>query len=330
LRRWGPRNPSIPKRSSSSMTILSPRRIYSLQNFLKRWEEKEAIGAFLREKPVGAVLDELKNMKSRYGIRYVDIKNNVLSGNNQWLNEFVSRYQREVGLPFRIMGHPLLFQKDLAVKLKQAGCHHIQIGIESFNPEVRKNVLLRNVTNQQIIRALDSIEAAGINFSADLMVGLPQESEQDLVFAIKTLTNYKRLIRASIFWLQYLPNVDITEMGISKGYINKEEERMIIQGLQEHYLSTGSPMEPERMKILKTYHILFRLLPVMPRRIMYFLIDSGIYRIFRFIPFQTAVIIVIDVFVSFIRKDYYAKWIMGWYAKQIFAHFLRRVKTISD
>jgi len=303
---------------------------YCLQNFLKRWEEEEGIGAFLREKPVEAVLNELKTMKARYAIRYIDIKNNVLTGNRQWLNEFVERYPKEIGLPFRMMGHPLLLQKDEAEKLRLAGCHHIQLGIESFNPQVRKNVLLRNETNEQIIRALDNMEKAGINFSADIMVGLPGETEEDLIAALKTLSKYRRLIRASIFWLQYLPNVDITKMAFLKGFINSENVRLINQGLQNNYLSTGSPMDPERMRILKTYHIMFRLLPVTPCWVMNFLIDSKIYRIFRYIPFQILAIIFIDVLVSFVRKDYYAKWIMGWYFKQILKHITGRVEVVSD
>ena len=303
---------------------------YCLQNFLRKWEKGQGLGPFLREKSVDRVLDELKTMKRRYGIRYVDIKNNVFSGNRKWLEEFLERYPKEVGLPFRIMGHPLLFQDDLAVKLKQAGCHHIQIGIESLNPEVRKKTLLRNETNEQIIKALDSLEAAGINFSADVMIGLPGETEKDLILALKTLAGYRRLIRASIFWLQYLPGVDITRMALAKGYINRKNERLINQGLQNNYLSTGSTMEEQRMRILKTYHLMIRLLPIMPKRVMCFLIDTKIYRIARFIPFQVVAIIIIDVFVSFVRRDYYAKWIMGWYFKQMFRHLIGRVKTISE
>lgn len=303
---------------------------YCLQNFLANWEKEEALGPFLREKPVDAVLNELKVMKKRYGIRYVDIKNNVLSGNRKWLNEFLERYPAEVGLPFRIMGHPLLFQEDLAGKLKKAGCHHIQIGIESLNPSVRKEILLRNETNEQIVRALDSIDAAGINFSADLIVGLPGESEEDLIRALKLLVKYRRLIRASIFWLQYLPKVAITRRAIAQGYIDKQGETMINEGLQNNYLSTGSSMEPQRMRILKTYHIMFRLLPVVSPRIMNALLNTKRHRIFRYLPFQVVAIIIIDVFVSYVRKDYYAKWIMGWYFKQMFKHLIGRVETISD
>ena len=303
---------------------------YCLQNFLYRWEKEEQIGSFLREKPVDLVLEELKEMKKKYDIQYIDIKNNVLSGNKKWLDEFLERYPKEVGLPFRIMGHPLLYQKDLAKKLKKAGCHHIQIGIESFNPKVRKEVLLRSETNKQIITALDNINDAGINFSADIIVGLPGESEEELKYSVEVLSRYKHLIRASIFWLQYLPNVAITKMAKKNGFIDKENEKLIEEGKQNNYLSTGSPMEPERMRILKTYHIIFRLLPIIPESLMKFLLRHRLHRVFRFVPFQTAFIIVIDVFVSFVRKDYYAKWIMRWYMKQIFTHIFKKVRVISD
>lgn len=303
---------------------------YCMQNFLARMEKEQGLGPFIREKPVDAVLAELKKMKAKYGIRYVDIKNNVFFSNRKWFDEFVERYPAEVGLPFRIMGHPLLLQDDQAMRLKAVGCHHVQIGIESLNPAVRKNILLRSETNEQIIRALDNIETAGINFSADLILGLPGESEQDLVDALNLLAGYRRLIRASVFWLQYMPKVDVTRMALARGYISEADETAINEGYQNNYLSTGSAMEPERMRILKTYHILFRLLPITPARVMRFLLRRRWHRIFRRLPFQVFGIVCIDVFVSYVRRDYYAKWIMKWYKRQVWRHLTGNVETISD
>ncbi|MCP4625197.1 MAG: radical SAM protein [bacterium] len=297
---------------------------YCSQNALHDWEKSEDLGPFLREKPVEAVLQELSEMKQRYRIRYVDIKNNVLSGNHKWLTEFLERYPREIGLPFRIMGHPLMFQSDLAQRLKAAGCHHIQLGIESLNPKVREEVLLRNESNAQIRTALDTIEAAGINFSADFIFGLPGESETDLIDALKLMAGYKRLIRASIFWLQYLPGVAITKIAGKKGYIDDINLCRINEGRQNNYLSTGSPMEPQRERLLKTYHIMFRLLPILPAAVMRRLLEWNLHRLFRLIPLQVVLIILIDVFVSFVRRDHYAKWIMGWYVRQVCRHLFNK------
>jgi radical SAM superfamily enzyme YgiQ (UPF0313 family) len=300
------------------------------ENFKFDYESELREGPFIREKSVSAVIDELREMKQKYNLKYVDIKNNVLSGSNKWIKEFCEKYPKQVGLPFRVMVQPLQLQTDYAFLLKKANCHHVQMGIESFNPKVRKEVLLRDETTEQVIKALDNLEKAGINFSADLILGLPGESEEDLIFALKTLSPKKHLIRASIFWLQYAPKVDITNQALKQGFIGEKEEELINKGLQDNYLSTGSAMEAERKQILKTYHIMFRLLPIVPHKIMMWFLDSGVYRVFRYLPFQIAFIIAIDIFVSYARKDYYAKWIMKWYVKQVVKNILGRTKFISD
>jgi radical SAM superfamily enzyme YgiQ (UPF0313 family) len=300
------------------------------ENFKFDYESELREGSFIREKSVDAVIHELKERKQKYNLKYIDIKNNVLSGSKKWINEFCEKYPREVGLPFRVMVQPLQLQSDYAFLLKKANCHHVQMGIESFNPKVRKEVLLRDETTEQVIVALDNLEKAGINYSADLILGLPGESEEDLIFALKTLSPRKHLIRASIFWLQYAPKVDITNQALKQGFIGKEEEELINKGLQDNYLSTGSAMEAERKRILKTYHILFRLLPIVPHKVMMWFLESGIYNVLRFLPYQIFFIICIDVFVSYVRKDYYAKWIMKWYIKQIFKNFFGSTKFISD
>ena len=269
-------------------------------------------------------------MKQKYNLKYIDIKNNVLSGSKKWIKEFCEKYPKEVGLPFRVMVQPLQLQSDYAKLLKKANCHHVQMGIESFNPKVRRDVLLRDETTEQVITALNNLDHAGINYSADLILGLPGESEEDLIFALKTLSPRKHLIRASIFWLQYAPKVDITNQALEQGFIGKEEEELINNGLQKNYLSTGSIMEHDRKKILKTYHILFRLLPIVPHKIMMWCLNSGVYRGLRFLPFQIAFIIAIDIFVSYIRKDYYAKWIMKWYVKQVLKNIFGKTNFISD
>ncbi len=300
------------------------------ENFKFDFESELREGSFIREKSVDVVLKELKEMKQKYSLKYIDIKNNVLSGSKKWINEFCEKYPKEVGLPFRIMVQPLQLQGDYALKLKKAGCHHVQMGIESFNSKVRKDVLLRDETTEQVMTALEKLDEAGINFSADLILGLPGETEEDLIYALKALSPCKHLIRASIFWLQYSPKVFITEQALKNGIIGKEDEEVINKGLQDNYLSTGSEMEADRKRILKTYHILYRLLPIVPHKIMMWLIDTGLFKVFRYIPFQIAAIIAIDVFVSYARKDYYAKWIMKWYVKQIFRNLFGRNKFISE
>ncbi|MCK6556207.1 cobalamin-dependent protein [Candidatus Binatia bacterium] len=286
------------------------------ENFKEHWEHERRLGPFMRDQSVDKVIDELKTMRARYGLRYIDIKNNVLSGSKKWTLEFLRRYGAEIGLPFRIMGYPRLLTKEVVLALRAAGCHHIQMGIESVNEAIRRGVLLRPESNAQIRDALDNMDAAGIGYSTDFILGLPGESEQDLIDALRLLSGRRGLRRASIFWLEYLPGVSLTERAHREGLIGQREIEQIEEGRQEHYLAHGSVEDIETVRQLKSYHVLFRLLPITPTPAMDFVLRHRLQRLFLHVP-QTPLIIAIDLFVSLIERDYYALWAIRTYLFEI-------------
>ena len=98
------------------------------QNFYAKLQSDNDLGKFFREKSPSAVLDELKEAKEKYGVRYIDIKNNVLTASKRWYREFLTRYPEEVGVPFRIMIHPKQMNQEYCELLKAAGCN------QSYNP----------------------------------------------------------------------------------------------------------------------------------------------------------------------------------------------------
>lgn len=266
------------------------------------------LGKFLREKPVETVLSEFKKMKARYDIKIADIKNNILSGSKTWRREFLTRYKDEVAVPFRIMGHPLqMADKEYCQLLKDAHCWHVQMGVETMNSDVRK-LLDRDETNEHVYQSVANMDEVGLEYSCDFILGLPGETEEDIVRALRMVTKAKKLRRASVFWLQYLPGAGITKHALEKGFINQSIDLSAInRGLQDHYMSTGSVLESERIHFLKMYHILFRLAPVMPYRLLEFILKHKFQRVFKYVPMQTLIIAAIDVVVSYIKNDHYAK-----------------------
>lgn len=286
------------------------------ENFKERWESENQLGSFMRDTSVDKVIAEFRHMRDKYGLRYIDIKNNVLSGSKKWTLEFLRRYRDEVGLPFRIMGYPRLLTKDVTQALSAAGCHHIQMGIESFNEKIRREVLLRPETNDQVRDAIQNMEDAGLCYSTDFILGLPGETEQDLVDAIQLLNGRKGLRRASIFWLEYLPGVYITELAERMGLIGPRELENIEQGKQQNYLAHGSIEKREQVRHLKNYHLIFRILPITPKPVVDFILAHQLHRAFRFLP-QTPIIIVVDLLVSVAKRDYYAVWAIRTYFFEI-------------
>src|SRR5438445_13680576 len=93
-----------------------------------------------------------------------------------------------MGLPCGIMGDPRLVRREVTQGVRAAGCHDVQMGIESFNEKLRKEVLLRPEPNEQVREAIQNMEDAGLGHSTDLILGLPGDSEEDLPGALRTLS----------------------------------------------------------------------------------------------------------------------------------------------
>lgn len=285
---------------------------FCAENFKERWEREQQLGPFMRDTGVDKVIAELRTMRDRYGLTYIDIKNNVLSGSRKWTLEFLRRYREEIGLPFRIMGYPRLLTREVTQALAAAGCHHVQMGIESANERIRREILLRPETNAQVDEALRNLEDAGIGYSTDFILGLPGESEQDLVDAIRLLAGRSGLRRASIFWLEYLPGVHLTALAQQMGLIGPRELENIEQGRQQNYLAHGSVEDREMVRHLKNYHLVFRILPIAAPGLVDFILRHRLQRFFRFLP-QTPIIILVDLLVSVATRDTYAAWAIRTY-----------------
>lgn len=294
---------------------------YCSQNFYARWENEHKLGNFYRERSVNNVIEELAFMKKKYNFKRVDIKNNVLSGSKRWTYEFLKRYVEEIHVPFRIMGHPKTINAEMAKALKDAGCWHVQIGIESLSEETRRDILNRHESNEDIYQALRAMDDEGLNYSVDIMVGLPGEKDEDIVDAIRVFSERKNLIRASIFWLEYLPNVEITYYARNHNIIDDKDIYKINRGLQSNYLSTGSVGDKLKKEKLLNFQMLFRLLPMLHRNIINFFLKNKRYKIFSYIP-QIPAIISVDILVSIVRRDHWAMYAMYSYLWEL----MRRLK----
>lgn len=286
---------------------------YCMENFKVRWERSK--GQFIRERSVDAVIQEINRAKGLYGIKRVDIKNNILSASEGWTLSFLQRYKDEIGLPLRIMGHPRLMTQKVCRALKEAGCWHIQIGIQSLDPKVRR-ILGRYESNEEIFNALENMERAGLRYSIDLMFGLPGQGEEYLIDAAMSFTKLKNLVRISVFWLEYLPEVDITAYAFKEGLIDEKILKDIYEGRQENYLSTGWVMDKRLMRDLKNYQLVFRIIPITPEVVIRFILYTKIYKLFRFLP-QTIIITLVDILVSIIKLDHYALYAIKSYLLEI-------------
>jgi radical SAM superfamily enzyme YgiQ (UPF0313 family) len=109
-----------------------------------------------RYRSVGAILEEIKQALPRNPrVKLIQFWDEIFAvgAPKGWLDEFCARYPKEVGVPFGIWQHGATVTDELIGRLKEVGLANVVIGIESGSPQVRREVLGRRETNEQILQA---------------------------------------------------------------------------------------------------------------------------------------------------------------------------------
>lgn len=135
---------------------------------------------YVRHKPIDYLLAEIREVVERYGVRGIEFYDETFTLDRQRVLAFCERYARELRLPFAVNARASTLDAELVEHLRDAGCHRILIGIECGNPRLRAEILRRPETDGEIVRAFELAHRAGLDTQAYNMVGLPEETEEDI------------------------------------------------------------------------------------------------------------------------------------------------------
>jgi radical SAM superfamily enzyme YgiQ (UPF0313 family) len=294
---------------------------YCSQNFMNHFNN----GQDSRRRSVDSVINELVAAKKKYHYREVGIYDSVFTVNKKWIMEFLKRYKDEVGVTLRAISHPLCIDEEIAVALKEARCFRVQLGIQTFNEKIRREILLRNETNEGIKRCFKILDDVGLDYSCDHMFGLPGDTEEDEIAAARIYSRLKNRVRVTCFWTVFFPGTDLVAIAKKRGELDDAKITKINEGKQAAYIAGqhGSVENRELIWRNKAYEILFRSIPIMPPRLTNFILDHKIQRAFSYLP-KVPVLFVVDLIVCFAKRDLSGFQYMGFY----FLHFIKRIKRL--
>jgi hypothetical protein len=144
--------------------------------------------------------------------------------------------------------------------LKQAGCCEIEIGVQSLNEDISKNILNRHVPNQTISKAVDMILASKISLVADNILGLPGQTEKDVLDFVD-FYNQKRINRIYAFWLRFYPQTRIARLAKQRNIISAEEYEQILDARINRPFSRGGSIINRNFIKLQILLVLINFLP---------------------------------------------------------------------
>ena len=228
---------------------------------------KPSSNKYVRQRSVGHFIAELKHAKRRYGIRYVDILDDIFTLDATWMREFAREYRREVDVPFKCLSHVHFLDEERVRALKEAGCVWVQMGVQSADEDYKKGNLRRNEKNATVGRVLDLLHDAGISVKVDHMLGLPGETYVSQDKALAFYAQHPGVRRVSTFWLSYLPGTEVIAQGLREGTISAAQVDDINHGSEAFFHREANVVDPEARKQYLAYEFLFRLLPMVPLKL---------------------------------------------------------------
>lgn len=178
-------------------------------------------GEYVRYKNVNRAIEEVLDVKNKWGLGSAMFFDEVMFLNKEWLFSFLEKYREQIDVPFACEARANLLDEEICKNLKKAGCICVRIGVESGSDEIRNKILRKNLSDEQIERAARLVKKEKILLETYNMVGLPKEKLED---AFKTLS-FNKKIKADYAWCsiyQPYPKTDLAELAIKEGVLDKE------------------------------------------------------------------------------------------------------------
>lgn len=167
-------------------------------------------GLGVRFHSVAYVVEQMRLVVERYGVEAIHFEDDTIGASRPRLLELCEAVRR-AGLHRRVQWDALLranqADPEALRAMKAAGCIQVEFGFESGSDAMLR-ALNKNTTVEMNLRAARLAHEAGLRIYADIMVGLPGETEQDLRATLRFVRRTRPEV-LSFARLYPLPGTDI-------------------------------------------------------------------------------------------------------------------------
>lgn len=187
------------------------------------------LGRYVRWRSVDSALREIELTREKYYFNYFKVDDDIFSLNKQWLLEFCGKFQEKFkDLTYECNVRPGAIDEEGLVNLKKSGCRLIKIGIETGNEDLRKKVLNRNFSNQDIIDTFSRAKKIGLKTFSFNMVGIPGETRE----TIRETMELNKIIKPAFMQVTVFypyPNTALGEICSKNGYMERDFENSYME-----------------------------------------------------------------------------------------------------
>ena len=228
-------------------------------------------GRILRLRSPEKVLEECIYLRKTYGIKKIHFQDDLFASNTAWLEAFIPRYIKEVGVPFSCLTHPKVMSSRNIELLKEGGCLLAIVGIQSGSERVRREIFKRYETNKEIEDFAENCHRVKLNFSFNHIFDAPTDDEKEIMESARFYNKVRPMIIDS-YVLIYFPKANIIETALKAKILKKKDIKAINEGRFKGINQGG--FYHIFGKYYQHYALLFALLPALPKWMVAKILDT--------------------------------------------------------
>ena len=165
---------------------------FCASNAVWQANDKTKTNSVVRKRPMNVVIEELEILQDKYGFDFFYIMDDTFGIKEKDIYSFCEAYRKSgLRMLWGATTRANCIQNERVVKaMKGAGCIQLDFGVETGSPKLLK-LIHKGVTINQITRAFSLCNANGVRTFANILINLPEETEEDLVLTQELLKKIK-------------------------------------------------------------------------------------------------------------------------------------------
>jgi len=181
-------------------------------------------GRFVRIRSPENVLEEIDYRLGKYkNPERITFNDEIFGVFDDWVADFSAKYKAHCDLPFECELVPKLIREENVKLLADAGMNSLHFGVQSGHDEVRKNVMHRPGTNEELIEKSAILRSNGVTPQYDIILENPFDTVATLADALGLLLDFGTPINLNTYKMQYFPHYPFTRMALDAGHIREED-----------------------------------------------------------------------------------------------------------
>lgn len=183
-------------------------------------------GKVVRRHSVDYMIEDIQKVRERWPLSNVKFQDDIFTYRaDDWLEEFSRKYKQHIGLPFFINTRCDLLTEDMVKLLKYAGCHTTSMSIEAGDPQIRREMLKRRMSDEQIITTHQLCEKYGIYTYTNCILGLPGTT------IAQDIQSLDLCLKSGVTWAEFpifypYPGTELGDQAINLGMYTPDYNKM--------------------------------------------------------------------------------------------------------